>query len=245
MGTGVEEDGSFTIRALYASTASFTVHARGYVTLSIEDYELPADDTPVEFRLERGHDVTVRVSDRKGRPVQARVYAQLPGEILGSLARKMESETGTYLLRDLPGQQVVIEARVHGVNYRVLHDALAPELTIEVPVLGALEAKIQGAAQLELDAASCHLWLFPQDGTDLVRRFALLDPTGQSPVLLPDILPGTYHAVLRRWHRPEEIPPELSDTWFEDFPGEQFEELTPLVPVTIRPTETTCIELGR
>ena len=242
MSTGVEEDGSFTISGLYTPTVSFSVHAQGYVTLSIKDYELPADERQVEFRLESGHDVLVHIADEEGRPVPARVRVRLLGETQPSYVRAAESELGAYLLRDLPEEEVTIHARVHGVSYSRPHDPRIPELQIEVPVLGALEATIRNAAESELDD-NCHLWLFPQGGSDLVRRYGILDPTGESPVLLPDILLGTYEAVLRRWHRPEEIPSELSDTWFEEYPDEQFEELTPRVPVMIEAGKTTRVEI--
>ena len=67
-GSGVGSDGSFTISGLYAPMVSFLVSADGYVDLWLEDYELPTDDTPVELRMTKGHDVLVRVLTWTGAP---------------------------------------------------------------------------------------------------------------------------------------------------------------------------------
>ncbi len=237
---GVEQDGSFTIRGLFDSTVSFTASAPGYSTLSVVDLPVPTNESPVLFRLERGHDVLVRVADKAGHPVRARIYAREPNGVLGSLGRGKELELGSYLLRDLPGTQLVIDARVHGVIRPIEHNGLVPELMIEVPVLAALEATIPDALGSELDD-NCLLWLFPDGETDLVRRYRVLDLKGSAPTVLSDLLPGSYLAVLRRWNRPEEISPDLDDAWFEEYPDDQFEELTPRVPVTVRAGKTTRI----
>lgn len=243
--TEVDSDGRFTLDDLYASKVSLLVRARGYAPLFLEDHPLPEDDSVIELRLAAGHDVTVHVEDRDGHPMPARAYVWLnadgetkerPFEMDFGAANR---EVGTYFLRDLPAKYVTICVRTHGVAYWRAHDPLVPELTIEVPVLGALEATIAGVAGLDLDQWSC-LWLFPRGGAGLVRRYAVVDRSGRSPVHLPDVLPGDYDAVVRRWHRPDVVPPDLR---FEDFPDGQFDELTQRVPVTVREGETTRVEL--
>jgi len=170
------------------------------------------------------------------------VKARLHGETGFPYVAATESETGTYLLSKLPEEEVTIRARVHGVTYLRPHDPRVPELEFEVPVVGGLEAIIRTPVEIELDE-NCHLWFLPDGDSRIVRRYGMIDPTGTDPVLLPDLLPGRYLAVVRRWHRPEEIPSDLRDTWFEDFPDDQFEELSSQVPLVIRPGETTRIEI--
>lgn len=233
MSTGVGADGGFSIGGFYADTVSFRVHAQGFVRFSAEDYPLPVGDEPVEIRLESGHDVWVRVRDLDGRPVPARVHA-FRAEAKGApLAYPTEVEPGTYLLRDLPAEEVTIRARVHGVTYLRTHDALDPELAIEVPRLGALEATLSVPGDVTLDE-NCFLWLLPDGDDSVVKRVA---PLGTDPVTLPDLLPGHYVAVVRRWHRGEMDP----DAWFEEFPDEQFEELSRRVPCEIAAGATTAI----
>ena len=234
---GVGRDGSFALSGLYARTVSFLVSADGYVDLWFEDYELPADETSVELRLTTGRDLVVRVFDLAGRPVPARVSVRF-GDTRFSYVSATTSEPGTYLLRNLPEREVNVRARVHGVSYWRSHDPLDPELVIEVPALGAAEATLRTPGDLELDD-DCHLWFLPDGDSGVVRRYGFIDPTGTDPVLLPDILPGRYLAVVRRWHRGE-IDPQW---WFEEIPDVQFEELSPRVPLVIHPGETTRVEI--
>ena len=76
---------------------------------------------------------------------------RLSREVRTAYVFPTELELGTYLLRDLPGEELTIRARVHGISYLLRHDPLVPELHIEVPVLGGLEATLRAPAELGLD----------------------------------------------------------------------------------------------
>ena len=227
-GERVDEDGSFRIEDIYASHIHLHISAEGYVPIEESEFEVPQDEEPVEFRLSPSRTVTVIVEDEVGARLPALVSAALPtgATVWGSDA---VGESGAYILRGLPEEQVTIGARVHMVWHTEKHDPLIPRLTITVPVLGEVEVTVHRFGNIEFDK-NCGLWILPTDGSELTARYVTLRPEFSNPVRIPGVLPGHYVAVVRR---------NLGD-YSKDAP---FEELSARIPIVVLSDETMRFEI--
>ncbi len=227
-GGSVEDDGSFEIPYVYATHIHINADADGYVPFRDREYEVPVDGEELVVRLAKGHVVTVVLEEECGKRQTGQVWSDLPNGA-GAYGQKVEGETGVYLVRGLPDEEVTIQARVYWTVHERVHDPLVPNLTITIPTLGEVEATVRRFGDLELDG-ECGLWILPVDDEGLRRRYAELEQDFTNPVRIPGVLPGRYEAVVQRY----------LGGYYEEA---RFDELSPRIPIVILPGEPTRFEV--
>ena len=228
--SGVEEDGSFAIKNIYALTVDLHVRAEGHVPFGDDQYEVSENDAPVEFRLAPARVVTVYFEDESGERVQpGTVMAELPSGAM-VFGWEVEGEPGAKILRGLPDEEVLVEAWVHGVHYSKACDPRDETLLITVPVLGRIEADVR-LFEGSLPEGECALWLLPVSDAKRTGRLVRVEPGFTNPVLIEGVLPGSYDAVLR--HHPEGLQSQ----------DDPFEDLSPRVRISIEARATSSVEL--
>jgi len=230
IGFPAEDDGSFVFKNIYSPTVALIIDAYGYAPFRDEQYPVPLGMQQADIRLSKGREVTVIVEDEGGKPMLASVSVALSRDAT-ALGFGMAGRKGAYILRGLPDEVVTIEANVHDVVYTQTHDPLVPELRMTVPVLGDVEVLLHRFGDLELDEM-CGVWILPQGGSHLVRRYAEIpaDPSGSMHI--PGVLPGSYELVLQRW---------LGGF----FPDARFEEMSARIRILVGPGETTKAEIWK
>ncbi len=228
IGGSVEDDGSFEISHIYATHIYISARADGYVPFCAREYEVPLDGEELVVRLAEGHAVTVIFEEECGKRQTGWIWSDLPnGAIAGG--HPVEGETGVYLVRGLPDEEVTIKAELHWTVHERVHDPLVPNLTITIPTLGEVEATVHRFSDLELDD-QCGLWILPVDGEGRRRRDAVLEQDFTNPVRIPGVLPGRYEAVVQRY----------LGGYYEEA---RFEELSPRLSIEILPGEPTRFEI--
>src|SRR4029079_7388794 len=65
-----DANGRFVLAGLYEGTKNLAVDKRGYVTLVRKDFTWPADGTELEFTLESGFTLAVKVVEADAKPIR-------------------------------------------------------------------------------------------------------------------------------------------------------------------------------
>lgn len=218
-GGGVNENGEFEIAGIYTSHIHLSVIADGFVPIRHRAFEVPVDSSQVEFQLEPACVLTVLLRDEGGQPVEGRVHSELPSGSWVS-GRPVVDTPGSYLLRGVPHQEIVVKATVHGAVFEQAHDPGVPTLTITIPglnMLGEVEVTLQ--VQVPASRYQRYIRLLPVSGEGLIPRHSL-QYTG-SAWSIPGVRPGRYVAVLQQY---------MSEEGGED----AWEDLSTRVPVEVR-----------
>jgi len=225
---GTDGEGNFLFEGIYAERLAVTVEKPGHASFHDEQLEVPADGSPVEFRLGAGYEVRVITADEKGRTVAAMAHVRLAS---GAFVFAEVLEEGLCVLRGLPGEEVTIEVTVNQKTYARSHDPLDPELRVTVPAAGAVEALVRLPAGLEQGAVH-YVHLLPAGGDGAMRweqiSSGVTEPT---PITFRGVLPGRYEGVVRRFERGQ----GGESTWTD---------VTPRTPLVVRAEETTQAAIG-
>lgn len=158
--TTTQPDGEFELALFGVSQVNLDLWKKGFVSVEIPNYVLPASGVPAEFTLQPAYDVSVRVQDARGHPLPAfRVRAEIEGgrEILG---RRLEK--GIFKLENLPAGTARVVAIVSQKEHVRQHDATIPELVIELPVQSGIEVVFSRTEPNH--QSSYHLLLQPEGG---------------------------------------------------------------------------------
>lgn len=189
--------GEFLLEGLGVGPFQLVVSKPGYATLIEDEYELPASVEPVEFRLEAGRQVRVRVVDAEGAPVKNCSVGITEGN--GQYARSRSLDVGVFEFPDLPARTLTFYASIGGGRYPKEHSTQDPELTIVVPIQGAIEIGLPESAKI--DPRYVRLVLDPgHGGTSLEFDWTESHATRLS---FGAVLPGAYEARLEQWSMSE------------------------------------------
>ena len=210
-----DANGRFVLAGLYEGTKNLAVDKRGYVTLVRKDFTWPANDTELEFTLETGFTLTVKVVEADGKPIRdLDVSVTTPG--LPEWCQEKKAP-GVYAFTDFPKGALATIATQWATKMwtRTLPVRSDVTETITMPAAGKIEidyGAIEGEAfvvQLRDIPADRRLnWTFEGAKAGSPRTF-LAEP----------VLPGEYEAVLLQQGVPA----------------------VPRVSVTVRAGETTRI----
>ena len=230
LGRSADSGGRFSVGGICSETIDLQIEKPGFVPFRNRRLEVPASDAVLEFHLSTGREISVTIEDPSGRRLQAVVSAVLAGEafVLGQ-----ELETGRYLLRGLPNEQVTVTARVHQVRYAVQHGPGDPPILIQVPPLGEVAATISLLHTDPDDDTERILVLMPEAGSGLTERRKLVDlRSGEWPLscVVEGVLPGRYSASVKRVLDPFVSDPPLVDVTLPQ-------------PLEVRAGETTQVHI--
>lgn len=224
----VDAAGRFSFGSIFSPRAFLVVEATGFTPSWLPAVEVPTDGRELTVTLYPGKAVTVTVVDVSGAMLPARVSCALP-----SGARIFESRTdegdGVHVLRGLPDGEVSITATVYGTPFTTTHDARDPELRVEVPLLGRVEAYMP-LFDGDPPDETCLMCLSPAADPNLREVYARVDPNGREPSVFPGVLPGEYVATLRRY------PDGFADM-------SSYVEMSSRLPVVVRAAETLELEV--
>jgi hypothetical protein len=220
--------GEFRIEGLGGGPFKLQIEKPGCATILDQHYELPASTDPIEFRLEDGHQVRVRIVDAAGQPVKDCSCGI--SDANGAYAHGRRTDPGVFEFPDLPPINLTFSAFVGGVRYPKEHSALEPELTIEVPLHGSIEIQLSKALALD-PVRTARLLLVAGGGTEPAKNLDL-EPMerGATRVRFGAVLPGEYEARLEQWS-----PPYGDKEWDWKLVGRPH-------PIAVRAGEATIVD---
>lgn len=135
--TGSSPDGKFAFGAVYSPPRRITVTANGYAAQTREFLPGTGDAADLEFRLERGHQVTLRVLDELDSTVTLDVEDD-DDLLLDLVARKTILGPGKVRYDDLPSGFATFACTLGGQRFEVRHDTANPDAILRVPNLGRI-----------------------------------------------------------------------------------------------------------
>ena len=185
-------EGAFEFSLAGPKTDTLLVQHETCTSLQLDDYVVPTDGRPVEFRLKPARPLTIEVVDENGAPVpEAEVHTQYgkystsTGRIGGSRHRVSAMPDGPFVIRvDLAGR-----------HYNQDHDPSVSEARVVVPVHGSVVGIVDSASTTDR-RGRFQFTLYPQ-GVEGARWVAESRDSGPDLRLeVPAVHPGTYRAVL-------------------------------------------------
>jgi RNA polymerase sigma-70 factor (ECF subfamily) len=222
-------DGSFHFPLPADGIFSLAASKRGWCDREIPTLESALSVSPLELRLEPGHDVTVDVFDGKG--------ARVPDPHLDARAPSMskvwlssEDREGRLHIQDLPGTICTLTLRVGGIERDLAHDARVPEARFELPVLGNVEVSWDRTAVVVPSDTFDQIALRPCDSPRvLLEHMIQTDVRGSHT--FSSMVPGEYTVAIERYVPGHPDMPEV------------YEVLTTPVHVTVVADQTTHVTL--
>jgi RNA polymerase sigma-70 factor (ECF subfamily) len=186
-------DGEFSFSGMDDGEFRLSVEKRGWVPREIPIVLSVVNSAPAEVRLQPGHDVAVDVLDAHGaRVLEARVSARDPST--GRTWQAHDDRSGRLHLDDLPPAACQLTVNVAGEVLERMHDALVPQVRIDVPALGRVEVRWSRPP----GADGSQITLRPIDA----KRGSLTHSIWNHPqgsFDFPCVLPGEYTLAIEKY----------------------------------------------
>jgi hypothetical protein len=222
-------DGSFLFPLPTDGTFDLMASKRGWCEREIPALDSALFSSPLELRLEPGHDVTVDVVDGHGARVpDPHLCARAPS--MSKLWSSSEDREGRLHIQDLPGSVCTLTLRVGGIERDLAHDARVPEARFELPVLGNVEVAWDRSAVVVPSDTYDQIALRPRDSPRvLLEHMIQTDVRGSHT--FSSMVPGEYTVAIERYVPGHPDMPEV------------YEVLTTPVHVTVVGDQTTRVTL--
>jgi hypothetical protein len=134
--------GRFRIEGIEEDEVSLWIESDGFAPEVVHSVSARPGSHPGTYGMRAGMNVTVRVVDASGIPIDDVFLEHDLGHFQHSgWGFADELGDGAYLVEDLPAREVEFAARLDGPDVVVSHDTRIPELTIVVPVVGQLDVE--------------------------------------------------------------------------------------------------------
>jgi len=185
-------DGAFEFLLSGSEKGTLVVQHLTCTTLYLQDYVIPTDGRPVEFRLRAARTLTIDVVDESGTPVpEAEVFTLFGDFMIGT--RRIEGHR--HLVNAMPDGPFEIRALLAGREFDQPHDPAISEATVVLPVPGSVFT-VLGDAITAGRTGRFILHIMPPD-LDIGRPMVKILPTAPGLRLkIPIVFPGTYLAML-------------------------------------------------
>jgi hypothetical protein len=200
----------------------------GWVTCDVKDVSPSNASTPIDIRLERGHDLAIDVVDPRGRPV-ADVHVRVRPDARSRWWGGIPDRRGGYVVRDLPLAPCTVVVDVSGRSFERKHDLREPRLRIELPEFGRVAFHWQHSVDTEDDrAVSVRLRPVAPDAEALEWQ---MGSVAEGAHTFENVFPGEYTISIDRWSRTSDDTPVV------------WTPIMPLQHVTVIADETARVDL--
>jgi hypothetical protein len=226
----VDTDGSGRFHFWLVPEGSLELSAShpGWVTCDVKDVSASNASTPIDIRLERGHDLAIDVVDPRGRPVPD-VHVRARPDARSRWRGGIPDRRGGYVVRDLPLAPCTVVVDVSGRSFERMHDLREPRLRVELPVLGKVAFHWQHSVDTADDrAVSVRLRPVAPDAEALDWQ---MGSVAEGAHTFESVFPGEYTISIDRWSHASDDAPVV---W------------TPIMPpqhVTVVADETVRVDL--
>ncbi|MBL7009440.1 MAG: hypothetical protein ISR76_10605, partial [Planctomycetes bacterium] len=212
-----DDAGAFAAYVTTAEPKTLLVSHDTCATIYLEEYLIPSDGQPVEFRLDPGYTVVIEVVDEDGAPV---LGAEVRTRKKGFTTNTLDLGGGRHQASRLSADPIQIGTRVMGLSLTQDHDPAMPVARVVVPTRsagGKVVVALTGAREWP-EAWIYMLMLHPRgvEGAESQRIYPLRPDDG--PFEFAFVVPGTYRATLFAFP-----PPGAENQDYEDIADVELE----------------------